>query len=180
MRNGRWKVVALLAAGIAIGIVMLGTPAGAHVAGWTHNWNKHVKPKTDARYHTKAASDARYLPGGNLARGRTIRGAYRVTGNDQIPGLDLDGNGISFGYTLASAPMPHFVGAGQDPPAPCPGTASNPQAAPGHLCVYELSASNVQTVAIGNPLSRYGVTLLGQSINDGTWVTLGTWAVTAP
>lgn len=39
MRDRRWKVVALLAAGIAIGVVMVGTPAGAHVAGWTHNWN---------------------------------------------------------------------------------------------------------------------------------------------
>jgi hypothetical protein len=44
-RTRRWKAVVLLAAGMAIGVVMIGTPAGAHVSGWAHNWNKHLKPK---------------------------------------------------------------------------------------------------------------------------------------
>jgi hypothetical protein len=46
----RWASVALLAAGIAIGVVMVATPAGAHVGGSVnHLWN-HLKPKADARY----------------------------------------------------------------------------------------------------------------------------------
>jgi hypothetical protein len=46
----RWAAVALLAAGIAIGIVMVATPAGAHVGGSVnHLWN-HLKPKADKRY----------------------------------------------------------------------------------------------------------------------------------
>jgi hypothetical protein len=49
-KERRWKLVALLAAGIAIGVVMVGTPAGAHVGGTvTHLWG-HLKPKADARY----------------------------------------------------------------------------------------------------------------------------------
>jgi hypothetical protein len=50
MQTKRWAAVALLAAGIAIGVVMVATPAGAHVGGSVnHLWN-HLKPKADARY----------------------------------------------------------------------------------------------------------------------------------
>jgi hypothetical protein len=46
----RWRLVALLATGIVIGVAMVGTPAGAHVGGTVnHLWN-HLKPKADARY----------------------------------------------------------------------------------------------------------------------------------
>jgi hypothetical protein len=49
-KERRWKLVALLAAGIAIGVVMVGTPAGAHVGGTVaHLWG-HLKPRADARY----------------------------------------------------------------------------------------------------------------------------------
>jgi hypothetical protein len=61
-KERRWKLVALLAAGIAIGVVMVGTPAGAHVGGSvSHLWNQHIKPKTDARYYTKSQANGRYV-----------------------------------------------------------------------------------------------------------------------
>ena len=59
-KERRWKIVALLAVGIAIGVAMTATPAASHVAGWVHNWNRHIKPRTDARYFTKAQAEARY------------------------------------------------------------------------------------------------------------------------
>jgi hypothetical protein len=46
-RERRWKAIALIATGVAIGVIMVGTPAGAHVASWTHNWNVHIKPKVN-------------------------------------------------------------------------------------------------------------------------------------
>jgi hypothetical protein len=47
----RWRAVALLAVGMTIGVVMVATPAGAHVGGTVgHLWNDHIKPKADARY----------------------------------------------------------------------------------------------------------------------------------
>jgi hypothetical protein len=51
VKERRWKVVALLATGIVIGVVMAGSPAGAHHVGGTvnHLWG-HLRPKTDARY----------------------------------------------------------------------------------------------------------------------------------
>jgi hypothetical protein len=57
-RERRWKVVALLAAGIAIGIVLTATPAVGHVSSWTHNWKTHIRPKADVRYNTKAQATA--------------------------------------------------------------------------------------------------------------------------
>lgn len=46
----RWRTTAVLAVGVAIGTVMVGTPAGAHVGGTvSHLWG-HLKPKADARY----------------------------------------------------------------------------------------------------------------------------------
>ncbi len=59
----RWRAVVLLAAGLAIGVAMTATPVSGHIgSSVTHLWNAHIKPKTDARYYTKARADARYLP----------------------------------------------------------------------------------------------------------------------
>jgi hypothetical protein len=45
------RTIAVLALGIAIGTMMVATPAGAHVGGTVgHLWNDHIKPKADARY----------------------------------------------------------------------------------------------------------------------------------
>ena len=49
---------------------------------------------------------------------------------------------ISFGFILASAPTPHFIALGGSAARECPGNFYNPQAQPGHLCIYESSASN--------------------------------------
>jgi hypothetical protein len=59
-RERRWKLAALLAVGIAIGVVIMGTPAGAHIGSVTHLWKKHIKPRTDARYYKKGQADARF------------------------------------------------------------------------------------------------------------------------
>src|ERR1700730_383780 len=70
-----------------------------------------------------------------LPSGQTLRGTYagRATGGVeqemQIP--------ISFGVTLPAAPSPHYVSFGEVPPPQCPGTAAEPNAAPGNLCIYE-------------------------------------------
>jgi hypothetical protein len=46
----RWRSVAVLAAGVAIGIAIVATPAASHIGSLTHLWNHHIKPKADARY----------------------------------------------------------------------------------------------------------------------------------
>src|SRR5688572_8015879 len=46
----RWRAATLLALGVVIGMVMVATPAGAHVGGTVNHLWGHLKPKTDARY----------------------------------------------------------------------------------------------------------------------------------
>jgi hypothetical protein len=45
----RWRAIALVATGLALGVVLAGTPAGAHVASWTHNWKRHIQPHVNAQ-----------------------------------------------------------------------------------------------------------------------------------
>ena len=116
------KLVALIAAALAIGVVMVATPASA-ITNWTNVWNNHIKPKADQRYVKKSAI-------------KTIQGNYAA--GLQAANTNDDGwDSISFGFELASAPQEHFLPAGAASTAQCPGTAVNPLAAPGHLCVYE-------------------------------------------
>jgi hypothetical protein len=47
----RWRTASVLALGIIIGTMLLATSAGGHVGGTvSHLWNKHIKPRADARY----------------------------------------------------------------------------------------------------------------------------------
>jgi hypothetical protein len=58
-RSRRWRLVALLATGVAIGATMAAAPATAHVGGSIlHLWDVHIKPLADARYYTKAQVNA--------------------------------------------------------------------------------------------------------------------------
>ena len=93
--------------------------------------------------------DAGPFPG-VLPRGKTIRGVYGVaTKGDVVP---FAKGAYSFGFKLASAPQVHFIpNTGNPDPADCPGSDGAPEAAAGHLCVYEhtrLCATNQQ---IANP-----------------------------
>jgi hypothetical protein len=50
----RWRTVALIAIGIAIGSTLAVTPVYSHVGGTArHLWREHIKPRTDHRYYTK-------------------------------------------------------------------------------------------------------------------------------
>ncbi len=169
-KKQRWKAVALLATGIAIGVVMIGTPAGAHVSSWAHNWNKHIKPKADQRYVKKAAI-------------RTIQGNYAIGGDSSNDAWSE----IDFGFALASAPEEHFIPEATVPPAECPGSVTNPQAMAGHLCVYEENSSNRDNLVIfsgatgtTNTANRWGAGLWLLPTVPGDYFSYGTWAVKAP
>ena len=90
----RWRAVALLAAGLAIGVAMTATPVSGHIgSSVTHLWNAHLKPKTDARYYTKAQANARYL-----ARTGTAADAQLLDGLDSTE--LIQGNGLALGETV--------------------------------------------------------------------------------
>lgn len=74
----RWRTVALVAVGIAIGTTMTATPVYSHVGGTVDHLWTHLRPKTDARYYTKAQADGRYARKGQSGGGNA----------DLLDGLD--------------------------------------------------------------------------------------------
>lgn len=127
------------------------------------------------------------LPGGHLPSGRTIRGNYTIYTNTRPSSNGLADESISFGYRLTSAPTLRIVKAGTTAPSECPGTVDSPEAAPGHLCVYESNSGNLatnRTYPASLNVTRTGANLFAYSAFNGStsadmsfW-TYGTWAVT--
>lgn len=116
-KERRWKLVALLAVGMSIGIVMTATPVGAHVAGWGHNWNKHIKPKVNklvGRAAVSQTSGVAVTPGFSTITDVDVKvpkqGFVLVTGTARVDsgttcpceaGMILsDGSSSSFVYRL--------------------------------------------------------------------------------
>lgn len=71
----RWRTAALLSVGLALGLLVAGTPATAHFGSVKHFVKTHVLPKTDKRYYKKAPADARFV---NVAEpaGGALAGTY--------------------------------------------------------------------------------------------------------
>jgi hypothetical protein len=127
------------------------------------------------------------VPGGTLPEGTTIRGFYDIEWTADVA-EDYQAQPISFGYALQSEPVAHYIAVGETAPAECPGTAQNPQAAPGHLCVYEFFAKNIDTfnseyvcgLEYCPAAERSGASLSVRSAAAGFATVRGQWAVTAP
>jgi hypothetical protein len=136
-----------------------------------------------------ATGPAGPFPTGNLPSGATVRGNFFMNGVAAASGSQAT-DSLSFDYTLSAAPTPHFITAGSVPPAGCPGTADNPQAAAGQLCIYEktisgpVGARDVCGLDIGGSScpgsNRWGAGVYELSTGTGRFQSYGTWAVTAP
>jgi len=129
---------------------------------------------------TGAAGFVDQLPSGKTLKGNFAGRAYAVVAgqNMQIP--------ISFAFPLSEAPTPHYVESGTATPDACPGTATDPQAMPGHLCIYESVPASNSTGRAFDPLSgaddtanRYGGGVAATAKAVGDFRVRGTWAVTA-
>lgn len=216
-RFGKVQTAALVVVALVMGANLI-SPAVAHVTTKLKHLVKHldsryynVKEKvgdadrldgqdsTEFLAATAKATDAERLdgidstdliPGGTLPSGSTILGHYANYGRADGTAHFIAGEGISFGFRLASAPTPQVILAGQPSTANCPGTASDPAAAPGFLCVYEHDSQNKRdntypsvgvglTGGVANP---FGASIATQSSNTtaGFFWSRGTWAVTAP
>ncbi len=122
---------------------------------------------------------------GDLPAGVTLRGNYAVGG--QLSGANGFGwEGVSYLFPMRVAPTPHFIPSGTTPPAGCPGSATNPQASPGNLCVYEDFSSLVSAVHIFKPevggtdqAGKWGFGLWFISNNAGNGFSYGSWAATS-
>ncbi len=135
----------------------------------------------------KGPAGSPWTDGGTLPEGATETGAWsaytKATGNDPAA--------ISFPIPLASVPTfevaTNYIPSNESPTAQCPGTAANPKAASGNLCVYagEDEEHTVEFKKALNPggegvegPGKTGVVLLFFGGNIG--YAYGSWAVTAP
>jgi hypothetical protein len=133
-----WRATALLITGLVIGTTLAATPAGAHVGGTVSHLVNHLK----GVFYTKAQSDVRYSRP-TVKLGETIRG----TVGEQVRVSNVGEIGVN-GQLPRAAPVglddDHVVIDGvDDPTGACNGTSTVPTAAPGYLCIYPYSTSNV-------------------------------------
>lgn len=129
-------------------------------------------------YYTKADADGRYSRAPALIRGAWAAGGY--TGGSGV--LESP---ISYGVTLTSAPIDHFIPFGSPVPAGCSGSLTAPNADPGHLCVFEQSSGGLETRYLCNlaglcngGVAPYGASVFAADAPGGAdrWMR-GTWAL---
>jgi len=117
-----------------------------------------------------------------LAHGQTERGVFAGESDDAGNPSAHTYAAISFPIALASAPNATIIQVGGTPPAECPGSAANPQATAGNLCIYVKSSSGTATIFDPSEPSR-GAGPLGSNVSvvsSGVTWAYGSWAVTAP
>jgi hypothetical protein len=120
----------------------------------------------------------RFFPGPNLPRGKTIRGVYRLQGNDQGTGADVDSVSDPIRSHARFATNGALHRSGRKPSGAVSGHRGPPRAAPGHLCIYEGFRQGAPVPIIPD-VTRYGVAAFSAS-TTGLWEIWGTWAVGAP
>ena len=118
------------------------------------------------------------FPEGDLPSGKTVRGAYYMAGSATAAGQLID-DSADYVFRMPTALQAHVIFFGSTPPAACPGSVFSPEAAPGQLCIYEETASNVGARGVSSN-RRTGFGLFAASAAAGTYYSDGTWAATAP
>lgn len=122
--------------------------------------------------------------------GFTQRGFFDIAGDTDGRNLSTS---IAFPLELSASPTVVEVPNGVPSPDPthCPGSPQAPSAAPGYLCLYDLSEMSVRQVFAGEYLqvtdgnalghaSPFGAELAVVPQNPGYAEIDGSWAVTAP
>lgn len=119
----------------------------------------------------------------------SMRGEYSVVDTAVAAGSLIYGS-IAFPRPLAAGLAPaavHVMTSGAAPTAACPGSVTNPVAAPGNLCFYERIRAGVAAVTVLNVVtgaaggsSAHGATMLLTSSGTGNFGLYGRWVVTVP
>jgi hypothetical protein len=122
-----------------------------------------------------------------LKAGQTERGIFSLGGYNPAAGKEVSAySAVDFPQLPATNPSAINVVKGTAYTAQCPGLgagSTTPEAAPGVVCVYLTSETNLEATA---PLTaggnRLGITLIakGDKEKEGNFAAFGVWAVTAP
>lgn len=131
----------------------------------------------------KGKEGSPWTAGGTLPSGKTEKGVWSATINKNFEGGLSGYASISFGIPLVSAPKVVYITEEEGSHAPeCSGTAAEPQAAEGVLCVYttaqDLATSEAPEVTKAGAFLSFAGGTLGTTEVYGVAVH-GTWAVTA-
>jgi hypothetical protein len=116
-----------------------------------------------------------------LPPGATLRGMYSWADRTGPAGSYRPVVSLSYQFPLASSPTINVIAVGGASTAACPGTAANPQAAPGNLCVYQTRNDGNQAFSVINNVQggRFGPSLFFPIAANADYEFEGTWAVTA-
>lgn len=130
---------------------------------------------------------------GTLPSRVTLTGVFLAAdAHNTLSDAPMD-SAISFPLALPTGVTPYVVYSG-GPTTPCTGTAANPTAPAGDLCVYASVLQNVAgdvtspTFAFVDPVTKtsttvtrpFGVVLRANAFDPGPADAYGSWAVTAP
>lgn len=149
---------------------------------------------SDAAVESLTGADA----SGTAAANAVQRGVWTIDGydlNQNDPNIHR--TAVTYAVPLPVAPLAdnmHYVlwADMETPPEGCNGTYASPDAAPGHLCVYESATLNAGpsgdrstwsiTGAPGDDVvpNRLGFMVQGSGSGGGPFTLIGTWAYRAP
>jgi hypothetical protein len=175
--------------GIVLALLLLLSPAGAHISdNVSHLWTEHLKSKVTSSVKslafTKQQATGRFLSR-VIPPGQTVRG---MIGGQ----ADADANGDELAWS-ASLPGQAPVGLtddtvtvnGEDEAAnECPGSSTNPTAAPGFVCIYTFYTQNADD-GIGyiwgdGDGTKWGFQVSVNAGGDGQAAFFANWAYRAP
>ncbi|HEX5593718.1 MAG TPA: hypothetical protein VFX35_10270 [Solirubrobacterales bacterium] len=117
---------------------------------------------------------------GPLAANQTLVGHVSSAGRKVAEGNFIDEAALTFQIPLATAPTGHFVPEGVTTPE-CPGSAEDPTAAPGNLCIYTNLLTGATDLDI-DFVTRFGASVFLEGLGAApvNYEFQGVWAVTAP
>lgn len=136
--------------------------------------------RADSASSADAAGDTTGASG-PLAAGKTLRGIVAAADDVTAAGQIAMGK-ADFQIPLTAAPIPHIIAPAAPAPAGCSGTAANPGANSGHLCIFMtyVPPNGGPLTLIDNTFTarRFGFAIYNNSTGAGRNEFYGNWAVT--
>ncbi len=150
--------------------------------GTVDTTNYYTKPEINSlagNFCTKGDAACQGPPA-TLPSGKTLTGTYAASDRNQ--GFSATAwAAISFPFPLASPPTMGYVSGATTTPE-CQGSAADPKAAPGYLCIYRIKETASPAIfapsGVAGVAGKTGVILVFNSADTASGS--GGWAVTAP
>jgi Collagen triple helix repeat (20 copies) len=135
-------------------------------------------PGTAGQKGEKGETGSPWTAGGTLPSGATEKGTWALSVPAEEPTVKFPFavTAISFIIPLVSEPTAHYLTPAEKETRECPGTAEEPQATPGNLCVYAEQELDVGTLGVAPRANGATVTTINGSTGG---IAFGSWAVTA-